>query len=230
MSFATTRWSQVVCAGGQGAEARAALAWLCQAYWQPLAAHARRRGLGEHSAEDLVQEVLLSLVAGGSVAHADPARGRFRTFLLACVEHHLGHRRERAQAQKRGGGQAAVALEEGHAAVEPDPARTFEREWAQALLQRAREALAREQAGQGQAGRFAALERFLAENGDARLYRDVGQALGLEAGAVRVAVHRLRGRYRELLRAEVADTLESADPAAIDRELDDLLAALVDGR
>jgi RNA polymerase sigma-70 factor (ECF subfamily) len=230
MSFATTRWSQVVSAGGQGAEARAALAWLCQVYWQPLAAHARRRGLGEHSAEDLTQEVLLSLVAGGSVAQADPARGRFRTFLLACVEHHLAHRRERAQAQKRGGGLAAVGLEEGHAAVEPDPARAFEREWAQALLARVREALGREYAGQGQAGRFAALERFLGENGDARLYGVAGQALGLEAGAVRVAVHRLRGRYRELLRTEVADTLESADPAAIDRELDDLLTALGDGR
>jgi RNA polymerase sigma-70 factor (ECF subfamily) len=215
--FATTRWSQVIAAGGQD---RAALAWLCERYWEPLRNHLRRRGVGGHAAEDLTQDFFAAMLDGGLIQRANPARGRFRTFLLACLEHHLAHSRERERALKRGGGAAMEALADPPA-PEQDPARGFDRAWAETLLQRVRDRLRSE----GDV-RTCRLEPYLTANGDSAAYSTVGVELGMSEGAVRVTVHRLRNRFRELLRAEVAETLAEPTPAAIDAEIADLLAAL----
>lgn len=219
--FASTRWSQVAAAGAGDHAARAALAWLCTTYWDPLRAHVRRRGFQDADADDLTQDFLLRVVAGGVVERADRERGRFRTFLLACLDHHLGHARERAAAQKRGGGVR-------HESTDPptpdaDPTAGFDRDWAEVVLARAQ---ARLSAEADDPARCAALLPFLAGNGDAAAYAAVGARLGLDSGAVRVAVHRLRQRYAAALRAEIAETLADPTPAAIDAEIGDLLAVL----
>lgn len=219
--FASTRWSLVAAAGGGEAVAREALAWLCTTYWDPLRAHVRRRGFQEADADDLTQDFLLAVVQGGVIERADRERGRFRTFLLACLDHHLGHARERAAAQKRGGGVR-------HEIVDPpapshDPSAGFDRDWAVIVLARARDRLVAET---GDAARTTALLPFLAGNGDAAAYAAVGTGLGLDTGAVRVAVHRLRQRFATALRAEISDTLAEPTVAAIDAEITDLLAAL----
>ena len=222
--FATTRWSQVAAAGtggGAGDGARAALAWLCSAYWGPLRAHALRRGFTPEDAEDLTQEFLLAVVQGGIVERADRGRGRFRTFLLACLDHHLGHARERAAAAKRGGGVRHV--EADPPAPQADAEAAFDRDWALAVLARSRDRLRR---AAGDAERHTVLLRFLTVNGDAAAYAAAGERLGLDAGAVRVAVHRLRAAFAVCLRAEVAETLLEATQEAVDAELDDLLATL----
>lgn len=216
--FASTRWSQVSTARAGDAAARTALAWLCATYWDPLRAHIRRRGFQEADADDLTQDFLLRVVEGGVIERADRARGRFRTFLLACLDHHLGHVRERAAAQKRGGGIR-------HEAAEPiappvDPGAGFDRDWAGVVLARARERLV---ADADDPDRSTALLPFLAGNGDAAAYAAIGAKLGMESGAVRVAVHRLRQRFAACLRAEIAETLAEPSAAAIDAEISDLL-------
>lgn len=219
--FVSTRWSQVAAAAAGEGEARAALAWLCTTYWDPLCAHVRRRGFQQADADDLTQDFLLRVVQGGVVERADRERGRFRTFLLACLDHHLAHARERAAAQKRGGGihhEAADAVCTG-----ADPVAGFDRDWAEVVLARAQARLAAES---GDAGRTQALLPFLASNGDAAAYAAVGVRLGMEGGAVRVAVHRLRQRFAAALRAEIGETLAEPSAAAIDAEIGDLLAAL----
>ena len=226
--FATTHWSQVVAAGGAGGgesgAARAALAWLCERYWDPLHAHARRCGFAPEDAADLTQEFLLTVLRGGVVERADQNRGRFRTFLLACLTHHLSHAREHAAALKRGGGigQGSVGNEAAdQLAVEHDPGRGFDRDWAVTVLARARDRLAQEVEPTRRG-----LLRFLTSDGDAAAYAQAGEELAISAGAVRVAVHRLRREFASALRAEIADTL--ADPRAdeVEAELRDLLAAL----
>lgn len=220
----------MLAAGAADGAARAALAWLCERYWDPLRAHVRRRGFDAAAAEDLTQDFLLAVIAGGMVERADRGRGRFRTFLLACLDHHLGHARVRAAALKRGGGIALEALPESGPSVEHDPIRAFDRDWAQVVLGRAKDHLRAEHAAAGHAERYDRLAPFLATNGDAAAYATVGTALGLGEGAVKVAVHRLRSRLRDLLRAEVAETLDTTDDAAIDAELRDLLTALTEDR
>jgi DNA-directed RNA polymerase specialized sigma24 family protein len=215
--FATTRWSQVIAAGGHD---RAALSWLCERYWEPLRSHLRRRGVGDHAAEDMTQDFFAAMLGGELIQRANPARGRFRTFLLTCLEHHLAHSRERDMALKRGGGAAVEVLTDAPAA-ECDPTHGFDRAWAETLLERVRDRLRSE----GDA-RTLRLETFLTVNGDSAAYSAAGAEIGLSEGAVRVTVHRLRNRFRELLRAEVAETLADPTPAAIDAELADLLAAL----
>jgi RNA polymerase sigma-70 factor (ECF subfamily) len=224
-SFATTRWSQVVQAGSGGDAGRPALEWLCRAYWEPLRRHAQRRGWRD--AEDAVQDFWLHMIERGALVAVDPARGRFRWWLLACLNHHLADRAAAAGALKRGGGVAIVPVPEGGDGVgrnDPDP--DFDRAWAEAMLVRARRRLEGEHAEPVLARRLRLLARFLDENGDAAAYARVAEELGLGEGAVRVAVHRLRERFRACLRAEVAETLADPTPAAIDAELTDLLAAL----
>lgn len=225
-SFPVTRWSAVLAVGPDDARGRAALTWLCERYWEPLRRHARRRGCGEDEAQDLVQGFFARLLERRDLA-ADPARGRFRAYLLGALNHHLAHERERARTLKRGGDRHQVALD---AATEPaaaaPPDHDFDREWASALLARVLDRLEREHDGP-LAARFAALRPFLVANGDAGAYAATGARLGLGEGAVKVAVHRLRARYRDLLRAEVAETLaDPGDVRAVDAEIADLLAAL----
>jgi DNA-directed RNA polymerase specialized sigma24 family protein len=225
--FATTRWSQVVQAGGGGGEGRAALEWLCRAYWEPLRRHAARRGWREP--EDAVQDFWLRLIERGSLVAADPAKGRFRAWLLACLNHHLADRAAAAAALKRGGGSASVPIGEGEGCVpvavsDPDP--DFDRAWAEAMLARARARLVREHAEPEQARRFQRLERFLDGNGDGAAYARAAAELGVGESAIKVAVHRLREHFRACLRAEVAETLAEPSAAAVDAELADLLASL----
>jgi DNA-directed RNA polymerase specialized sigma24 family protein len=215
--FATTRWSQVAAAGSG---ARPALAWLCNAYWEPLQAHVRRRGFTTVDADDQTQEFMLKVVQGGIIERADKGRGRFRTFLLACLDHHLMHAHERAAAAKRGGGITHVGADPP--AAERDAEAAFDRDWALAVLARAGDRL---RAQGGDAGRHQALARLLT-GGDAASYAHAAAELGMEPGAVRVAVHRLRVRFAACLRDEVAETLSDVSPATIDAEIGDLLAAL----
>lgn len=222
--FVSTRWSRVLASAGSGVEARSALAWLCERYWEPLRAHARRRGLDDASADDLTQDFFCAVLAGDVVGRADPARGRFRTFLLACLEHHLSHRRKQDRAQKRGGGRLHQGLPDDGPVVDGDAGRSFDRDWAEALLQRVRDQLADDAPDPD--GRRALLMPFLTVNGDAAAHAAIGAQLDLSEGAVKVAIHRLRRRFREILRAEVAETLADPTPAAVDAELRDLLAVL----
>jgi len=223
MAYPSTRWSQVLVAGGDNPPARAALAWLCERYWDCLQAHVRRRGFAEHDAEDLTQDFLIAIISGRILDRADPTRGRFRTFLLACLDHHLLHARERAGALKRGGGLADEPLaQDGHAGPLADPVAGFDRDWAHLVVERALDQMKAQEPPE----RWQALSGFLGENGDAAAYAAAGVGLGLGEGAVKVAVHRLRERFRECLRAEIAQTLAENEPRLIDAELTHLLAAL----
>ncbi|MFM2092350.1 MAG: hypothetical protein RLZZ127_2839 [Planctomycetota bacterium] len=227
MGFAPTRWSLVAAAGGDDPAARAALDALCRAYWEPLRDHARRRGWRDP--DDAVQDFWVLLMERGALLRADPARGRFRTWLLACLDHHLADRADSARAQRRGGGRIESGLDEGllPAAASGDPGGGFDRAWALTLLARARSRLA-DGIPAAERDRFRRLEPFLATNGDGAAYRAAGADLGLTEGAVKVAVHRLRGRFAEAVRAEIAETLADPRPDAVAAELDCLLAALAD--
>lgn len=158
---------------------------------------------------------------------AHPSRGRFRTFLLACLEHHLSHRHERERALKRGGGQVVQGLPDDGPSVETCPDQTFTRTWAETLLAQVRNDLS--QGNKDDRQRTELLMPFLTTNGDATTYQKIGAQLGMNEGAVKVAVHRLRTRFRTQLREEVAQTLEHPTPDAVDAELRELLAALRNG-
>ncbi len=223
-AYPSTRWSQVVAAGGAGMEARAALAWLCERYWDCLVAHARRRGF-TRDAEDLTQDFLVEIIGGALLERADRERGRFRTFLLGCLDHHLMHARDRQRALKRGGGGVVESLDESqHEGAQAEQLGSFDRDWAQLVVRRATDRLAAAEAPE----RWTRLAPFLAANGDAAAYSEAGASLGMTEGAVKVAVHRLRERFRAALREEVAQTLDEADERLIDGEIALLLAALKD--
>lgn len=221
-----TRWSQVQRAGGADDDARAALDWLFRTYAPVLQARIRHAFPGE--VEDVLQDFWLSLWERRSLATADAHRGRFRTWLLTCLDHHLRDRLAAAEATKRGGGRSLVGLSaedlfEHHPGE--DPAAQVDALWAATVLERARLRL-RDDAGPAGLPRVVALERFLTTTGDAAAYAAAGELLGLGEGAIKVAVHRLREAFRQAVRREVADTLADPTPAAIDAELADLCAAL----
>ncbi len=230
--FATTRWTVVLAAGQRHtAQANVALEELCRIYWFPLYAYVRRRGHTREDAEDLVQEFFARFLAKNYLAGLASERGRFRAFLLAALKHFLANEWDRAQTQKRGGGAAHLSLDwqtadtkfQVAAAAEPSPDRAFDREWALALLERVITRLSDECAAEGKAESFARLKPFLTAARSAMPYAQVAAELGLAEGAVRVAVHRLRRRYRELLRDEIAQTL--SDPAQVEEELRALFGA-----
>jgi DNA-directed RNA polymerase specialized sigma24 family protein len=227
-SFTVTRWSQVALAGGASPAARMALDWLCRTYWEPLRIHAARRGWRD--AEDAVQDFWVSMLERGSLATADEGRGRFRTWLLCCLDHHLADRHAARQTAKRGAGKVNGALPDDD--LIPSPAHgdsashAFDRAWAMTLLSRARERFVAEHTTPAGRERLSRLDRFLDVNGDVVAYASAAADLRISEGAVKVAVHRLRMKFRDCLRAEVAETLAEPSPAAIDAELDDLLTAL----
>ena len=231
--FPTTRWSLVLLAGDPATPlARESLAELCGAYWYPLYAYIRRRGHGPEQAADLTQDFFARALEKGLLAEADPSRGRFRSFLRTVCAHFLANRRDRDQARKRGGGRAALPIDpadaEGRYALELadglTPERIFDRSWALTLLGQVLDRLGREYDEAGKAATFEALRGVLAGDPDAPSYAEVAARLGTSEGAARVAAHRLRRRYGELLRLEIAATL--ADPAEVDDEIRDLFAAL----
>ena len=233
--FATTRWSIVVHAGREARavqDGQAALAQLCRTYWFPLYGHVRRRGFAAPEAEDLTQEFFARLLARGTIATADPARGRFRSFMLTMLDRFLADAWHRERAAKRGGGQEHLSLDLAGAEdrylriADPgaSPDRAFDREWALTVLRTVLAKLENEYAAGGKAALFAALKPTLTGPRDAQPYAALALVLGRQENGVKVAVHRLRQRYRLLLEAEIAETVVS--PAEGRLELQDLLRAL----
>src|SRR5262245_11419952 len=234
--FATTRWSIVVAARTpEAAEGKSALATLCQTYWYPVYAFIRRRGASAADAQDLTQEFFAALLEKDYVRLADRERGRFRTFLLIAVTRFLTKQREREHAAKRGGGRTVLSLDLEHGEerylLEPvehwTPERLFERRWALTLLDRVIARLGERYAGQGKRDLFECLKGMLTGALPAEENAELASQLGVSEGALKVAVHRLRRRYRDLLKQEIADTVADSDETA--NELDYLLAALRGG-
>jgi RNA polymerase sigma-70 factor (ECF subfamily) len=225
--FKETRWSLVL--GARDHDDRA-LALLCQAYWYPLYAYVRRRGHRPDEAQDLTQEFFTRLLEKDWLAAVDPERGRFRSFLLAAMGHFLANEWHRARTRRRGGDRTFVSFDlaaaegrfEKEVATEASAERLFERRWALTLLERAMERLRLDEEAAGSGARFERLKQFLGGDGDS--YRAVAGELGTTEGAVKVAVHRLRKRYRELVRREVAQTV--TDPSSLEDELRELMSAL----
>ena len=235
-AFVTTHWSMVLAAGHADTPgAQDALARLCQTYWHPLYAYVRRLGYSPHDAQDLTQEFFARLLAKNTLAGADASRGRFRSFLLASLKHFLANEWDKARAQKRGGGQIPIPIdpavaETSCAGFEPaDPAtaeKLYERRWALTLLDRVLRRLREEYAASGREKLFEQLKPTLTEASRSVRYAEMATRLGTTEGAVKVAVHRLRQQYRELLRAEIAATVGTPDE--VEDELRNLFAALAD--
>ena len=232
-NFATTRWSVVLAAGGSDTgTARDALARLCESYWYPLYAFLRRGGHDVEDARDLTQGFFAHLLGKGDIRLADPARGRFRSFLLTACKNFVVNREEAERAVKRGGGRELLSLDFVDAenrfrleAVEHDtPETLFEAAWARALLDRVMALLSRDYEARGQGALFEALQEGLAGGDGAGPHAETAAELGLTEGAVKVAAHRMRRRFRELLRAEIAETLPS--PSEIEDEIRALFEAL----
>ena len=232
--FPTTRWTLVVAAGDpQRKEARSALVSLCENYWYPLYAYLRRRGYPADQAQDLTQEFFLRVLEGRYLDHADPEKGRFRSFLLTSLKFFVADERDRDRALKRGGGVGVVVPLEfpsGEERYQREPAhdespdRIFERRWALSVLDRVVENLREEFVRHGRPEHFERLKVFLLGRSDAP-YAALALEMNTSEGALKVAIHRLRKRYRELFRQEIADTV--ADPADVESELQFLAATLM---
>jgi RNA polymerase sigma-70 factor (ECF subfamily) len=234
-SFLTTRWSVVRRALGEdSAAASGALAVICQHYWYPVYAFIRRSGKAAHDAEDLTQEFFARLLEKTILASADPAKGRLRTFLLACVRHFLADAHDRAQAQKRGAGLVtsfdAIQAEQRYAAEPVDglsPDRLFQRRWALTLLGEALTLLGEQWASEGKAELFAALRPFLGFGaGAVKSYEELGKELGLAVGTVKSHIFRLRKSWRDLLLEQVAATLDDPTPEEVRGELSELIGCV----
>jgi RNA polymerase sigma factor (sigma-70 family) len=229
--FATTRWSVVLTAKSADPKGREALSTLCRDYWHPIYAFIRRQGCGADEARDLTQGYFLLLLEKSVLSDVEPAYGRFRSFLLASVRHFLSDARDRERAAKRGGGQSPIPLDEAFAEdsyrKEPHTALTpeeiFERRWAFTVIDRAVQRLREDSAQRGKLGQFERLKEFLTGAGS-DTHRKAGADLGMTDDAVKVAVHRLRRRYGEMLRLEVEETV--ADPDQVDGEIRHLLEVI----
>lgn len=203
--FPSTSWSMVVAAGtGPCVESRAALSELCQAYWRPLHGYILSRGYGADDALDLTQEFFAHLIEKNYSAQADRGRGRFRTFLLASVKHFLAAQERRSRAQKRGGGGSPMTLDFEPAAAGLTPAQAFERRWALNVIDRAMGQLRN-------SPHFELLKTYLIADEAGLPYSHLAAQLGLTEGAVKTKIHRMRRRFGELLRLEIAQTVESEE-------------------
>lgn len=231
--FLTTRWSVVLDAGRASSPARtAALDDLARSYWFPLYAFARRSGLAREEAADLVQEHFARILERDDLATVDPSRGKFRAWLLVGLRNALANRRARALALKRGGHIQHVSIDtdaaETRIAIEPAdaraPERSYEREWALTVLERAHARLASEQAHAGKSALFEALTPTLGARDDAPPHAEIAVRLDVSENAVKVALHRLRRRLGELIRDEVAGTLAPGED--VQDEIRELMAAL----
>ena len=230
--FATTHWTVVISAGGKGTRSQEALELLCQTYWYPLYAYVRRQGHNAHDAQDLTQEFFARFLDKNYLTSVDRTKGKFRSFLLACIKHFLANEWHRARAQKRGGGERKISLDEaaaeGRYSFEPKDEssadRIFERRWALTLLDEVLSKLKKEFRDVGKEEQFEHLKIYL--SGDRRTvpYAEMGLRLGLSEGAVKVAVHRFRNRYRELLRSEIAHTV--SNPSDVEDEIRYLFSVL----
>jgi RNA polymerase sigma-70 factor (ECF subfamily) len=237
-AFTTTRWSVVLAAAGAGAapdspDARSAMASLCRTYWYPLYAFVRRSGYGHDDAMDLTQGFFAKMLEKNDLRTVDPARGRFRSWLLGCLKHFLANEHDRATAQKRGGGkqplsfdldandaQSRYRLEPAH---ELTPEKVFDRRWALVLIENVLSQLSEECRAGGKEKLFETVKPYLwGERNES--YAQAAPSLDMTEAALKAAVHRLRKRYKDLLRLEISHTVHSA--AEVDEEIRDLFAAL----
>jgi RNA polymerase sigma-70 factor (ECF subfamily) len=232
-SFPSSRWSLVARVGGTDpAQARRALTDLCTRYWYPIYVYIRRQVRTEQEAEDLTQGFFTHVLEREVIAAADPARGRFRSYLLTCCRNYLSNRRRAAKAQREGGNIVLLSLDFESAATryarEPadpvDAESLYLRRWAFSLLDATFAALAAEYQEQGQGALYARLVPGLSGVADAARYADIGRELGVSENSVKKAAQRLRERFRDELRARIADTVD--DPAHIADEIRDLFAAV----
>lgn len=231
--FATTHWSLVLAAGDhESPVSQQALEELCQAYWFPVYAYVRRRTPDVHEAQDLTQAFFAQLLRKQTIANADPDRGRFRAFLLTACKRFIVNEWHKAQTKKRGGGKARLSLDfdsgESKYSVEAvdsvTPERLFEQQWAIALLARVLDRLGDEFAAKDKSQQFDQLKPFLSGSKPGEAFSEAADALGISEAAVKVAAHRLRKRYRELLRHEIAQTVATSED--VDDEIRNLFAVL----
>lgn len=223
--FLTTHWSVVLAAGQESPQGVAALEDLCRVYWKPLYSYVRRQGHDTHEAQDLTQEFFSRLLQKHYLELADPARGRFRTFLLTSLKRFLINDWKHACRQKRGGGEQPLSLDgqferddhvfEAAAGLSPD--QIYEKRWAEALLEEVLRKLEGDYEAVGMERLFHELKVYIWGEKNALSYVQIGEQLGLTEGAVKVAAHRMRRRFRELLRSELSNTV--ADPKDIEAEL-----------
>ncbi len=232
--FHDTRWTLVSRSRGSDTQAAAALSELCEAYYAPVVAFLRRDGRDEDMARELAHDFFAKLLAGGAIEGADPLRGRFRSYLLAALKHFAADQRDRAHAAKRGGGQIHAVIEAesvatgaglqiADATVEaPDAA--FDRQWALTLLARALATLEAEMRDSGKSAYFDTLKPWLTAEADAIPQAEAAEKLNMNVESVKVAIHRLRKRFRDAVKAEIAQTV--SDSTTVREELDALMAAL----
>ncbi len=234
--FVTTQWTQVLATRGDSPEARQALSDLCAAYYTPVFVMIRRAAPSEEAACDLTQEFFARLLARAGLGHVDPERGRFRFFLLGAVKHFLADIHDEQSRQKRGGGRVPISLAAGtdsSPAMEladtsrPSPELEFDREWAVTLLARALDRLGGEQAAAGKGEQFPALKPWLTGDKQEISLAVLATKVGMSEGALRVALHRLRKRFRELVKEEIAGTV--GDSTHVREELGYLLEVLSRG-
>lgn len=234
-AFALTQWSLVLAAGGRAGDSQAALEKLCRAYWPPLFGYVRREGYSVPEAEDLTQAFFAQFLERGSLAMADPDKGRFRSFLLGAMKHFLINEWRRGQRLKRGAGLAVFSLDDmdpgQRAACEPaddaSPDVLYDRRWAETVLARVHDRLQADYAAAGLSMRFPVLRRFLPFGSEEATYAETAAELGLSQGAVKSAIFKMRQRYGTLLRAEILQTVR--DPAEVEDEIQCLLFALRGG-
>jgi DNA-directed RNA polymerase specialized sigma24 family protein len=231
--FATTHWSVVLTAGqAHYPQAAAALEQLCRSYWYPLYAFVRRQGRSPEDAQDLTQDFFAHLLSNGFPCGARPERGKFRSFLLVALRHFLVDQHRHADAAKRGGGQTLISLDVNRAeerfGEEPHDASTpemlYQRAWGMTLLERARLRLGNEYGAAGKGGLYERLKAFPLAGKNDQSFELASAELGMSVGALKAAVHRMRSRYRELVREEVAHTV--ADPSELQEEARYLIAAI----
>jgi len=232
--FATTHWSVVLAAAdADSPRAKSALEHLCRTYWYPLYSYVRRRGYGHEDAQDLTQGFLLRWLESKSFARADASKGRLRSFLLAGLNHFLSDEWDRASAQKRGGGRPTLSFMDTQTAderyrLEPvderSPEKLFDQRWALTLLDQVMARSEQEFREAGKVELFQRLRAFLIAGTGEESYAEVGAELGMSREAVKKAVQRMRHRYYELFREEVAHTV--ADPAEVEEELRCLCAVI----
>ncbi len=231
--FATTQWSVVLSAGRNSSpDSKRALAYLCESYWYPLYVYVRRRVNNVDDAQDLTQAFFVHLLEMGTVARADRTRGRFRAFLITAFKNFLANEWQKARAEKRGGHKLRLSIDldagESKYQIEPahelTPEKLFERRWVTTLLDQVLDRLRSELEEAGKANHFEHLKEGLTGDSEAIDYRQAAAALGITPTAAKQAAYRLRKRYRQLFREEVARTV--ADESEIDEEIGRLLVTL----
>jgi DNA-directed RNA polymerase specialized sigma24 family protein len=239
-SFHTTRWTQVLATRGESPEARQALRDLCDLYYGPVEAFVGRYRSGHDDARDLTHAFFAKLLEGNSLSGAEPTRGRFRSYLLGAVKHFLADQNDRRLTEKRGSGRSPQSLDAPPGPNRPDiearvpldvadphgfpPDCFFDHQWALAIVEKAMNGLEAESQAAGEAERFAVLRRWLIADDDHTDAALAARSLELSAGAFKAAVHRLRKRFRQLVKNQIAATLDG--PEALQGELDYLIQAL----